>query len=127
MIRLTLFSLAVWALIVLSAYAVFAHDMYRDLKNAVGTECCDDHDCQPVEECSSPGDMDVRVVINGNCIAVPPEAVLGFYSPDGLTHACLCEEQHRAERAVRYPAWEILMTCILCSRSADHADAPGSS
>ena len=79
---------ALWAIIILSAYAVLAHDIYQGLKNAVGTDCCAGHDCQPVEECSSPGDMEVRVVINGQCIAVPPEAVLGFYSPDMKTHAC---------------------------------------
>jgi hypothetical protein len=83
-----LLGLALWVIIGLSAYAVFAHDWYSGAKNAVGTECCDDRDCQPVEECSSPGDTDIRVVIDGKCVPVPPEAVLGFYSPDFRAHAC---------------------------------------
>jgi hypothetical protein len=66
-----------------------AHDWYAGLK-VPGTEllCCGQKDCHPVPDQESPGDEELKVLIDGAWRVVPPNLVLGMFSPDGQTHVC---------------------------------------
>jgi hypothetical protein len=66
-----------------------AHDWYTGLK-VPGTEllCCGPNDCHPVPDQESPGGGELKVLIDGAWHVVPPNLVLGMFSPDGQTHVC---------------------------------------
>jgi hypothetical protein len=66
-----------------------AHDWYTGLK-VPGTEmlCCGQKDCHPVPDQESPGGEELKVLIDGAWYVVPPNLVLGMFSPDGQTHVC---------------------------------------
>lgn len=79
-----LFSLAMW---LLSGQA-FSHDWYDELDAPDGRRCCGDKDCAPYLHRSTPGNIGYELFVLGKWWPVPPEAIVGMFSPDGLAHAC---------------------------------------
>jgi hypothetical protein len=64
-----------------------AHDWYTGLRDGGGKSCCDDRDCRPVGVCVLP-DRKEGLLVEGACLPVPRDKVLGVASPDGGAHAC---------------------------------------
>ena len=89
---------AVLLALLLCVVPASAHDWYSDLK-VPGTEmlCCGQKDCHPVPDQESPGGEELKVLIEGTWYVVPPNLVLGMFSPDGQTHVCW---GHQAGRPV---------------------------
>jgi hypothetical protein len=84
----TTLTVIAWLLLMLASPAV-AHDWYEEMLIPGSKQsCCNDRDCHPVPDCSSPGDLHRGVVIEGRCIEVAPQNVLPMDSPDARVHAC---------------------------------------
>jgi hypothetical protein len=64
-----------------------AHGWYTGLVSPQGESCCNDRDCHPVGQCVRP-DGKEGLLIEGDCLAIPKEKVLGISSPDSRAHAC---------------------------------------
>lgn len=65
-----------------------SHSWYTELQRRDGGgSCCSDSDCHPVGECVL-GDGKGGLAIEGRCLEIPRNKVLGLPSPDGMTHAC---------------------------------------
>ena len=64
------------------------HDWYRGLQSPRSNNCCNDRDCHEVPLRSTPGEIGHEVYINGAWMPVPPNAIVGMFSPDGNAHAC---------------------------------------
>jgi hypothetical protein len=64
-----------------------AHGWYTGLVSPQGQSCCNDRDCHPVGQCVR-ADGKEGLLIEGDCLPIPQEKVLGISSPDGRAHAC---------------------------------------
>lgn len=74
-------------LLLLVSTPAAAHDMYSEWKTPAGGSCCSGQDCAPSAWCTLDGGGE-GLTLNGACIPVPYDKVIGADSPDGKPHIC---------------------------------------
>lgn len=75
-------------LLAASAAQVWAHDWYDELEAPDGRRCCGGNDCAPYPYRTTPGELSYELFVRDRWWQVPPDRILGMFSPDGLAHAC---------------------------------------
>lgn len=74
------------SVICLLSLPAYGHDIYKDWKQFNGASCCNDTDCQPVDERTK--DSHYEALVDGRWITIPDSKVRKEPSPDGQAHIC---------------------------------------